>query len=211
MTCTATGTAERGLYENRARPPARHRTAPVTDTDPSHYFGADPQIHIEKATNGQDADDPPGPPIVVGGDVTWTYVVTNPGNVPITDVAVTDDHAGVNPTFQGGDANGNNRLDPGETWTYEATGTATGGQYENTGTVTGTDALENPVSDTDPSHYFGARAELDDPEVHQRDRRRRRPRAPDPRRRPGDLDLRGHQPRQRADRRRRRRPTTRPG
>ena len=39
-------------------------------------------------------------------------MVTNPGNVPITDVAVTDDHAGVDPTFQGGDANGNNRARP---------------------------------------------------------------------------------------------------
>ena len=54
----------------------------------------------------------PGPGIPVGDPVTWTYVVTNPGNLPITDVAVTDDHAGVNPTFQGGDANGNDRLGP---------------------------------------------------------------------------------------------------
>ena len=53
--------------------------------------------------------------------------------------------------------------------------------------------------------------ELDDREVDQRDRRRRRPRAPDPRRRPGHLDLRGHQPRQRGDRRRRASTTTRTG
>ena len=39
-------------------------------------------------------------------------MVTNPGNVPIADVAVTDDHAGVNPVFQGGDADGDELLDP---------------------------------------------------------------------------------------------------
>ena len=30
--------------------------------------------------------------MTVGDPVTWTYVVTNPGNVPIANVAVTDDH-----------------------------------------------------------------------------------------------------------------------
>ena len=60
-------------------------------------------------------------------------MVTNPGNVPIADVEVTDDQAGVDPAFQGGDTDGDGLLDPSETWTYEATGTATEGQYENIG------------------------------------------------------------------------------
>jgi uncharacterized repeat protein (TIGR01451 family) len=57
-----------------------------------------------------------------------------------------------------GDTNGDTELDPGETWIYTATGTATAGQYENTATASGLDALERPVSDTDPSHYFGTTA-----------------------------------------------------
>ncbi|MDP6350564.1 MAG: hypothetical protein QGG58_12465, partial [Chloroflexota bacterium] len=44
----------------------------------------EPDIDIEKATNGEDADDPTGPLVPVGDAVTWTYVVTNTGNVELT-------------------------------------------------------------------------------------------------------------------------------
>ena len=57
-------------------------------TDPSHYCNPpEPAITIEKATNGIDADDPnagDAPQIGIGNLVTWTYVVTNTGNVPFT-------------------------------------------------------------------------------------------------------------------------------
>ncbi len=52
-----------------------------------------------------------------GGNVMYTYFVTNPGTVSMSNVAVTDDKcAPVSRTSS--DANGNNLLDPGETWTY---------------------------------------------------------------------------------------------
>jgi LPXTG-motif cell wall-anchored protein len=42
----------------------------------------------------------------------------------------------------------------GETWIYEATGTADQAQYANTATVDGNDIIdEQAVSDTDPSNY----------------------------------------------------------
>ncbi len=66
----------------------------VQDTDPSHYLGQsdeEPAIDVEKATDGQDADLPPGPTLSAGDPVTWTYVVTNVGNVTLSNVAVTDD------------------------------------------------------------------------------------------------------------------------
>ena len=65
--------------------------------------------------------------IAAGDTVTWTYQVTNTGNVPFdeADIVVTDDQEGqiTNITNK---ANGNtdNILDPGETWTYTATSTA---------------------------------------------------------------------------------------
>src|SRR5690606_22961723 len=95
MTCTATGTAAAGPFANTAQVEATPASGgTVTDSDPSHHFGVEPGIDIEKATNGEDADDAPGPYVPVGDPVTWAYVVTNESNVPITGVAVTDDVLG---------------------------------------------------------------------------------------------------------------------
>jgi hypothetical protein len=151
----ATGTAVAGQYANLAEvigyDTLEHE---LTDTDPSHYFGVEASIDIEKATNGEDADTPTGPTIEVGAPVTWTYVVTNPGNVPLANVTVTDSEGEV-PVYVDGDTNGDDLLDPDETWTYEASSTAVAGEYANTGTATGVDPLEQTIEATDPSHYLG--------------------------------------------------------
>ena len=152
MTCTgATGVAEAGQYANIGSVTGTPPIGPdVTDSDPSHYYGALPSIDIEKATNGEDADTPTGPVIPVGDPVFWTYVVTNDGNVFLTDVTVTDDQ-GVVVTCPA------TTLDVGESMTCTgATGVAVAGQYANTGSVTGTPPIGPDVTDSDPSHYFGA-------------------------------------------------------
>ena len=152
MTCTATGTATLGQYANLGTTTG---DAPdgttVTDEDPSHYIGssiAEPAIDIEKATNGEDADTPTGPQIPVGGPVNWTYVVTNTGNVDLTNVTVVDDQ-GVAVTCP------QDTLAIGESMTCTATGTATLGQYANLGTTTGDAPDGTTVTDDDPSHYIG--------------------------------------------------------
>lgn len=154
----AAGTAVPGQYANIGSVVGTPPSGPnVTDSDPSHYIGfySDrPNINIEKATNGVDADTPTGPPIPIGGAVTWTYVVTNPGNVPLSDVVVTDNQ-GVVPVYLSGDTNDDDLLDVDETWIYEATGVAVAGQYANIGTVVGTPPTGPNVTDSDPSHYFG--------------------------------------------------------
>lgn len=105
-------------------------------------------IVIEKATNGHDADMAPGPMVPVGDAVIWTYVVTNMGQEPLTDVAVTDDQgvAVTCPTTE---------LQPGESMTCTGNGVAIAGQYGNVGTTTGTLPDGTVVDDSDPSHYFG--------------------------------------------------------
>jgi hypothetical protein len=152
MTCTAMGTAEAGDYMNlgTANATFEGQGGFVSDTDPSHYFGADPQVDIEKATNGVDADIPPGPGICVGGAILWTYKVTNTGNVPLTDVQV-DDQPPQRIVCPKED------LGPEESMTCTADGTApaqVGEQYGNLGSVVAW-ALEGVrVDDEDPSHYI---------------------------------------------------------
>lgn len=108
---------------------------------------ANPSIDIEKATNGQDADTPTGPTIMVGDPVNWTYVVTNNGDVALTGIEVTDDKE-VTVTCP------KTTLAVDESMTCTASGLAMAGQYANLGSVSGM-AGQVEVSDTDPSHYFG--------------------------------------------------------
>jgi hypothetical protein len=164
----ATGTAAAGQYANNSTvtgtPPVG---ANVSDDDPSHYFGSEACIHIEKSTNGEDADSPTGPYIPVGGVVNWTYNVTNCGSVNLTSIVVTDDNGtpgnlgdDFNPVRISGD-DGDNVLETTEAWIYQATGTAAAGQYANNSTVTGTLPVGANVSDDDPSHYFGLGPAID--------------------------------------------------
>ena len=117
----------------------------ATDTDPSNHFGATAGINVVKSTNGHDANTTTGPLLAVGSTATFTYVVTNTGNVPLATVVVRDDNGTTgstsddfNATFQSGDTNSNGRLDTTETWTYQATRTVTAGQHTNIGTATAT-------------------------------------------------------------------------
>jgi len=165
-TYRATGIAIAGQYRNVGTvtgtiPNTNGQT--VTSNNPDHYFGDLPKIKIDKLTNDTENDSPTGPYISVGSPVTWTYNVTNPGNVPLVNVNVTDSIAGVNPTptlsggFNVGDTNADNRLDVGEMWVYTASGVATAGQYGNVGTATGDDFFIPTihVTDQNPDHYYG--------------------------------------------------------
>ena len=159
-TCTATGVATAGQYANEGTVSGIDAADnPVGDTDPSHYYGVNSGIEIEKYTNGVDADTPTGPMIPAGNTVEWTYLVQNTGNVALSSVVVDDNIPGVDPVYSAGDTNSNNKLDPGEIWVYHATGVAIAGQYANEGTVSGIDPL-GTQSDMDPSHYYGVEGEL---------------------------------------------------
>ena len=131
---TATGTALEGPQSNIGTVHGTYcgNNHVYSDTDSSSYTGILNPIHINKLTNGADGQD-----IDFGTTVTWTYTVTNSGDHPLSTIIVTDNVPGVNPAYQSGDTNGNNKLDPTEVWIYTATGTAVLGPYSNTGTVTG--------------------------------------------------------------------------
>ena len=154
-TLSKTGTAAAGDYENTGTASGKPPTGSnVTATDTSSYFGADPQIAIVKVTNGSD-----GPILITGTTVTWTYKVTNVGNVRLSNVTVTDNKTGVTPEYQSGDENTDGLLQTSETWIYKATGTAICGTYSNIGTAEGSytdDAAHSRTAKaTDPSNYTG--------------------------------------------------------
>lgn len=110
-----------------------------------------PAINVVKSAN---------PSVVLpGGAVLYTYLVTNPGDDPLSNVTVTDDKC--SPVlYQSGDANGNGKLDPGETWRF----TCVANVFEdttNTATATGDDSLGNPVRDTDTAFVDVVRPAID--------------------------------------------------
>ena len=122
---------------------------PLGDEDPSHYFGFDAGVDIEKSTNGADADVAPGPALAPGEPVTWTYVVTNTGNVPLLDAVVSDNQGVVVNCDVDGDGalDGTNMipfLAAGASVTCEGAGVAEPGPYSNEGSVSGVPALPDP-------------------------------------------------------------------
>ena len=143
--------------------PATGRSEPVTlgpgDQDLTIDAGLvsfvpAPGISIEKATNGQDADDAPGVELIVGETAEFTFVVANTGNVPLADITVNDDVLG----FICDIAN----LQVGDSETCETTATVEEGQVTNVATATGqpldpeTGApIGDPVTDDDPSNHIG--------------------------------------------------------
>jgi hypothetical protein len=83
------------------------------------------------------------------GWVTYTYVVTNAGVVPLSGVSVTDNKLGP-VTYVSGDTNGDGLLDPGEAWIYTARtklyATTTNVATATAGAVAATAAVTVPVS-----------------------------------------------------------------
>jgi uncharacterized repeat protein (TIGR01451 family) len=96
------------------------RTA--TDTDTVVYFGMAASMSLDKTTTGANDDGDysgPGDDILIaaGDDVTWTYRVTNIGNVPLSGIAVNDDREGAVSCASGSVA-------PGDSVDCSATGVA---------------------------------------------------------------------------------------
>jgi hypothetical protein len=163
-TLQKTSTAVAGTYTNIGKASNTYtdgvgNSTNVSATDPSNYFGANPKIAIDKVTKSTPAQ---GDGLLIPKDsaISWIYTVTNTGNVPLSDVKVTDDK-GVVPVYQSGDTNLDGKLGLTESWVYSANGTAILGSYQNIGTAKGsyTDGLNNAASPTasDPSSYTGVR------------------------------------------------------
>ena len=126
---------------------ADDENTPVSASADASVEMINPSLTIVKTTNGDD-----GLTILVGTPLTWSYLVTNNGDVPLTGITVNDDKLGSICTIDS--------LVAGASESCTATGTAQTGQYTNTGTAaaayTDLDGDAKPLQASDGSSYFGA-------------------------------------------------------
>ena len=102
MTCTATGgKATPGQYTNTATATGQGVNSagvpvgsPVTAADTANYFGYTSAINVVKDVDGQHEATPPGLYVPDGSEVTFTYLVTNTGNVNLDPITVRDNVLG---------------------------------------------------------------------------------------------------------------------
>lgn len=154
MSCQVNDTATAGQHTNTATVEGRPPVGPsVSDQDSSHYYGVDPGVATKKLTNGQEASRAPGPYVLEGNPVSWTYIVTNTGNITLTTVTVTDSR-GEEVTCE------QNSLGLDAAMTCVASGIAGSGQYSNTAQVTAGPLFGPQVIASDTSFYFGMSPEL---------------------------------------------------
>ena len=133
----------------------------VTDTDTAQVLVIEPGIAITKTASPE--------AVRVGRDVTYTFKVTNTGDVGLTEVVPVDDKCA--PLVRTGGDDGNDVLDGAntgapETWTYTCTRpvglpTPPATSDVNTVSVSGLDPLGNTYTDSD-----SAEVTVIDPAIH---------------------------------------------
>ncbi len=126
----------------------------VTGQDNSFHVGVgEPAVDIETDVNGHDADtEDAAATLTVDDAITWTYVVTNTGALPLDMVTISDDVLGPVCVLDG-------LLAPGEQHTCTMTGVAQQGLYGMTGSVSAIPAEgSSAVFDSDPSWYRASEA-----------------------------------------------------
>jgi uncharacterized repeat protein (TIGR01451 family) len=82
MQCAGSGTAIAGNYSNIGTVTANYKGLQITANDSSSYFGSAPSIDVQKTPDSQ--------VVIQGQSVTFTVTVTNTGNIPLTNVDVSD-------------------------------------------------------------------------------------------------------------------------
>ena len=119
-----------GQQNNTANVSGYYNGVKYNDSDDAYYYGSDPSINVSKS----------GPSTaMIGENVTYNFTVTNGGDVPLENITVVDDIAGV-ATYQSGDTNNNSLLDTNETWMFTVGYTVLGTDSNplvNTATVSG--------------------------------------------------------------------------
>jgi YqxM protein len=147
-------------HVNRAIVEGDYDGETYSDEDVARYIGAAPSIDVEKYVSDDgatwhDADEAPGLEVPVGDDVWFRFVVTNDGNVTLTDITLSDTDF---------DVSGCTLTDPlapdGSFECVIGSFDAAEGQHTNTATATG-DYEGETYSDEDDANYYGSEEEWD--------------------------------------------------
>jgi uncharacterized repeat protein (TIGR01451 family) len=148
-----------GQHENTATATGRHGSITYSASDKAHYKGEKtisdaPAITVKKyvsvdgGVTWEDAQSAPGPSAVIGSEVRFKFVVTNTGNVLLTNLTLSDTVYTLNVNLPGS-------LDPGKNYEYILTGVkAESGQHSNIATATGRYGTRTEL-DNDSAHYLG--------------------------------------------------------
>ncbi len=148
--------AQVGQHVNTATATGAYNNDVVSDRDDANYFAPtrpaidlEKYVSVDKQGNWQDADTPPGPSVAAGGAVYFLFVITNVGNVPLSNVTLSDsvyDLSTCSPIP--------NPLPPGASYSCVIGPLlAEVGQHTNTGATTG--VYENDtVGDSDDANYY---------------------------------------------------------
>ena len=115
-------------------------------------------VTIETTVNSEDADSPPGPEIILGSSVNWTYTVTNSGRETLHRVDVYDRATSPNSRRFGARTKvcTIRKLQKGESQTCTREGIAGEGQHKNKGIVLAYGKrFWEFARDADKSHYLG--------------------------------------------------------
>ena len=111
-------------------------------------------MHVEQFVNGDDADVAPGPTLLVDDRISWTYTVTNFGNLPLHGVVLVDT-LGLKPVLVGGDRG--RSAGSGRDMDVPSREQSRGRAAEQRGDRHRARPLRQPVVDDDPSFYSGVR------------------------------------------------------
>jgi uncharacterized repeat protein (TIGR01451 family) len=118
----------------------------VNDSDTATVTVSAPAVMIVKS---------PDQNVLSGGTADFTLTVTNPGDVDLTSVSVTDPLCDANPVLQSGDIGVDGVLTTTETWTYTCSTANVQADFTNTANVTATPVGGgDSVNDSDTANVF---------------------------------------------------------
>ncbi len=112
---------------------------------PTNVIPANAEIHVVKSSTTTTIDH-------AGQVVPYRFEVSNPGNVTLTTISVTDPKCDAAPAYVSGDSNADGKLQTTETWVYTCSHTVTAGEFgakaDLSNTVTADSAESAPDTDT---------------------------------------------------------------